>query len=151
QDFDYETPINELSGGQKTRLALGKLLLKKPQLLILDEPTNHLDIDTLAWLESDLNSYPGAVTIVSHDRYFLDKTVSIVYEVSRHQTKKYHGSYSKFLEQKALDYEQELKDFEKQQTEIKKMEDFVQRNIARASTTKRSQSRRKQLQKMEKI
>ena len=151
QDFDYETPINELSGGQKTRLALGKLLLKKPQLLILDEPTNHLDIDTLAWLESYLNSYPGAVTIVSHDRYFLDKTVSIVYEVSRHQTKKYHGSYSKFLEQKALDYEQELKEFEKQQTEIKKMEDFVQRNIARASTTKRAQSRRKQLQKMEKI
>lgn len=151
QDYDYETPINELSGGQKTRLALGKLLLKKPKLLILDEPTNHLDIDTLAWLENYLNSYPGAVTIVSHDRYFLDKTVSIVYEISRHQTKKYHGSYSRFLDQKALDYDQELKEFEKQQTEIKKMEDFVQRNIVRASTTKRAQSRRKQLEKLERI
>ncbi|MBP1971666.1 ATP-binding cassette subfamily F protein 3 [Virgibacillus natechei] len=151
QDYDYGTPINELSGGQKTRLALGKLLLKKPELLILDEPTNHLDIDTLGWLENYLISYPGAVIIVSHDRYFLDKTVSIVYEISRHITKKYHGSYSKFLEQKALDYEQELKDFEKQQTEMKKMEDFVQRNIARASTTKRAQSRRKQLEKMDKL
>ncbi len=150
-DFDYQTPINELSGGQKTRLALGKLLLKKPTLLILDEPTNHLDIETLAWLENYLVNYPGAVTIVSHDRYFLDKTVSIVYEVSRHKTKKYHGSYSKFLEQKALDFEQELKEFEKQQTEIKKTEEFIQKNIVRASTTKRAQSRRKQLEKMEKL
>lgn len=151
QDYDYGTMINELSGGQKTRLALGKLLLRKPQLLILDEPTNHLDIDTLAWLENYLISYPGAVVIVSHDRYFLDKTVSLVYEISRHKTKKYHGTYSKFLNQKALDYEQDLKEFEKQQTDIKNMEDFVQRNIVRASTTKRAQSRRKQLQKMERI
>ncbi|MBM7601565.1 ATP-binding cassette subfamily F protein 3 [Virgibacillus halotolerans] len=149
--FDYETPISDLSGGQKTRLALGKLLLTKPQLLLLDEPTNHLDIDTLSWLENYLNSYPGAVVIVSHDRYFLDKTVNLVYEISRHKTKKYHGSYSKFLDQKALDYEQDLKEFEKQQTEIKNMEDFVQRNIVRASTTKRAQSRRKQLQKMDKL
>lgn len=150
-NYDYETPISELSGGQKTRLALGKLLLTKPQLLILDEPTNHLDIDTLGWLENYLISYPGAVVIVSHDRYFLDKTVSIVYEISRHRTKKYHGSYSKFLDQKALDYAQDVKEFEKQQTEIKNMEDFVQRNIARASTTKRAQSRRKQLQKIDRI
>src|SRR5699024_5260629 len=149
--FDYDTHINTLSGGQKTRLALGKLLLKKPDLLILDEPTNHLDIDTLSWLEGYLASYPGAIVIVSHDRYFLDKTVSIVYEISRHKTKKYHGSYSKFLEQKALNYEQDVKEFEKQQTEIKEMEDFIQRNIARASTTKRAQSRRKQLEKMERI
>ncbi|RIU88350.1 ribosomal protection-like ABC-F family protein [Oceanobacillus picturae] len=151
QDYDYSTPITELSGGQKTRLALGKLLLTKPQLLILDEPTNHLDIDTLGWLENYLVSYPGAVVIVSHDRYFLDKTVSIVYEISRHRTKKYHGSYSKFLDQKALDYEKDLKEFEKQQSEIKKLEDFVQRNIVRASTTKRAQSRRKQLEKIERL
>lgn len=151
QEYDLETPINELSGGQKTRLALGKLLLKKPQLLILDEPTNHLDIDTLTWLENYLNSYPGAVAIVSHDRYFLDKTVSIVYEISRHHTKKYYGTYSKFLEKKAFDYEQQLKKFEKQQTEIKRMEDFVQKNIARASTSKRAQGKRKQLEKMEKV
>ncbi|MUK88527.1 ATP-binding cassette domain-containing protein [Ornithinibacillus sp. L9] len=151
QDYNDQTPINELSGGQKTRLALGKLLLTKPALLILDEPTNHLDIETLAWLENYLISYPGAVTIVSHDRYFLDKTVSMVYEISRHKTKKYHGTYSNYLQQKALNYEQDLKEFEKQQTEIKKMEDFIQRNIVRASTTKRAQSRRKQLEKMEKL
>lgn len=150
-DFDYDTPINTLSGGQKTRLALGKLLLMKPDLLILDEPTNHLDITTLNWLEGYLGSYPGAIAIVSHDRYFLDKTVSIVYEISHHHTKKYHGTYTDFLKQRALDYEKQLKEFEKQQTEINKMEEFIQRNLVRASTTKRAQSRRKQLEKMEKI
>ncbi|MDM8102029.1 ABC-F family ATP-binding cassette domain-containing protein [Oceanobacillus oncorhynchi] len=147
-DYDYDTLITDLSGGQKTRLALGKLLLQKPQLLILDEPTNHLDIDTLTWLEGYLVSYPGAIIIVSHDRYFLDKTVSIVYEISRHHSKKFHGTYSNYLAQKALDYEQEKKEFEKQQTEIKRMEDFIQRNLARASTTKRAQSRRKKLEKI---
>ncbi|MDY0395481.1 ABC-F family ATP-binding cassette domain-containing protein [Virgibacillus halophilus] len=150
-DYDEATVINELSGGQKTRLALGKLLLAKPDILILDEPTNHLDIETLTWLEGYLSSYPGAVVIVSHDRYFLDKTVSIIYDVSRHHIKKYHGTYSSYLEQRALQYEQELDEYEKQQTEIKKMEDFIQKNIVRASTTKRAQSRRKQLEKMERI
>lgn len=151
QDYDYDTKVNELSGGQKTRLALGKLLLKKPQLLLLDEPTNHLDIETLSWLETYLNSYPGAIVVVSHDRYFLDKTISIVYEISRTTSKKYHGTYSQFLEQKADDYEKALKEYEKQQTEIKRLEDFIQRNIARASTTKRARSRRKQLEKMERL
>ncbi|OEH53481.1 multidrug ABC transporter ATP-binding protein [Oceanobacillus sp. E9] len=150
-DYDYRAPINELSGGQKTRLALGKLLLQKPQLLILDEPTNHLDIDTLTWLEGYLVNYPGAIVIVSHDRYFLDRTVSIVYEISRHHSKKYHGTYSKYLEQKALNFEQEMKEYEKQQTDIKRMEEFIQKNIVRASTTKRAQSRRKQLEKMERM
>lgn len=150
-DYDYDTLITDLSGGQKTRLALGKLLLQKPQLLILDEPTNHLDIDTLTWLEGYLVNYPGAIVIVSHDRYFLDKTVSIVYEISRHHSKKFHGIYSNYLTQKALDYEQEKKEFEKQQTEIKRMEDFIQRNLARASTTKRAQSRRKKLEKIERL
>lgn len=151
QDYDDQTPINELSGGQKTRLALGKLLLKKPNLLILDEPTNHLDIDTLSWLEKYLTTYPGAVVIVSHDRYFLDKTVTMVYEISRHRTKRYHGTYSDFLRQKALNFEQEMKEFEKQQTEIKKLEEFIQKNIVRASTTKRAQSRRKQLERLERL
>ncbi len=145
----WDTSIATLSGGQKTRLALGKLLLTKPNVLILDEPTNHLDIQTLTWLESYLNSYQGAVVIVSHDRYFLDKTVQIVYEISRHESKKYHGNYSKYLKQKAANYERDRKLYEKQQTEIKRMEDFIQKNIVRASTTKRAQSRRKQLEKME--
>jgi ATP-binding cassette subfamily F protein 3 len=149
--FDYDTPISDLSGGQKTRLSLGKLLLSKPDLLLLDEPTNHLDMETLSWLENYLLGYPGSIVIISHDRYFLDKTVSVVYEISWHKTKKYHGSYSDFLRQKALDYEKEMKEFERQQTEIKRMEDFIQRNIARASTTKRAQSRRKQLNRMERL
>ncbi|MDV7766638.1 ABC-F family ATP-binding cassette domain-containing protein [Peribacillus sp. CSMR9] len=148
-DFDYSTPISTLSGGQKTRLALGKLLLRKPDILILDEPTNHLDIETLSWLEQYLQGYQGAVLIVSHDRYFLDKVVNQVYEISRNNMKKYYGNYSSYLEGKAEDYERDMKLFEKQQGEIEKLRDFVQRNITRASTTKRAQSRRKQLEKMD--
>ncbi|MEK4221798.1 ABC-F family ATP-binding cassette domain-containing protein [Bacillus sp. FSL W8-0102] len=149
QDYDYETKISSLSGGQKTRLALGKLLLSKPDLLILDEPTNHLDIETLTWLEQYLQNYPGAILIVSHDRYFLDKVVTQVYEISRHKARKYYGNYSDYLIQKAEQYEREMKQYEKQQEEIEKLQDFIQRNIARASTTKRAQSRRKRLEKME--
>lgn len=147
-DYPADTLVSTLSGGQKTRLALGKLLLTKPDLLILDEPTNHLDIDTLAWLEQYLQGYPGALLIVSHDRYFLDKVVSIVYEISRNHSSKFHGNYSDFLDQKAEQYERDLKLFEKQQGQIDQMKDFIQKNIARASTTKRAQSRRKQLEKM---
>lgn len=148
---DYDKRVNELSGGQKSRLALGKLLLQKPELLVLDEPTNHLDIETMSWLESYLQSYPGSIVIVSHDRYFLDKTVHTIYEISRHEAKKYVGSYSRYLTQRHQDYERELKAYEQQQAEIKKMEEFIERNIARASTTKRAQSRRKQLEKMERL
>ncbi|MBT2690931.1 ABC-F family ATP-binding cassette domain-containing protein [Bacillus sp. ISL-47] len=147
--FGYNTKISTLSGGQRTRLALGKLLLTKPDILILDEPTNHLDIETLSWLEQYLQSYDGAILIVSHDRYFLDKVVSQVYEISRHQIRKYPGNYSSYLDQKAENFEREMKQFEKQQEEISKLQDFIQRNLARASTTKRAQSRRKQLAKME--
>lgn len=148
-DYDYSTKISVLSGGQKTRLALGKLLLKKPDLLILDEPTNHLDMETLNWLEQYLQHYNGAVIIVSHDRYFLDRVVNTVYEISRTVCTKYVGNYSAYLKQKAEAYERELKQFEKQQEEIARMKDFIQRNLARASTTKRAQSRRKMLEKME--
>ncbi|MCR8924493.1 ABC-F family ATP-binding cassette domain-containing protein [Priestia megaterium] len=150
-NFDYSTPISSLSGGQKTRLALAKLLLTKPDLLILDEPTNHLDIETLAWLEQFLQGYEGAILIVSHDRYFLDKVVNQVYEVTKKTTVKYTGNYSKYLVQKAERYEKELRQYEKQQDEVAKLNDFIQRNIARASTTKRAQSRRKQLDRMELI
>ncbi|PGT80376.1 MULTISPECIES: ABC-F family ATP-binding cassette domain-containing protein [Bacillaceae] len=147
--FDPLTKISSLSGGQKTRLALGKLLLTKPDLLILDEPTNHLDIETLTWLEQYLQNYPGAILIVSHDRYFLDKIVTQVYEISRHTSTRYIGNYSRYLKQKADLYEKELKSFEKQQEEVAKLKDFIQRNLARASTTKLAQSRRKKLEKME--
>lgn len=146
---DYDKPIRLLSGGQKTRLALAKLLLMKPELLILDEPTNHLDIETLSWLEKYLQGYEGALLIVSHDRYFLDQVVNIVYEVSRHKVKRYKGNYSAYLDEKAATYERDLKLFEKQQSEKAKLEDFVQRNIARASTTKMAQSRRKVLERTE--
>ncbi len=147
--FDYSTKIDSLSGGQKTRLALAKLLLTKPDILILDEPTNHLDIDTLSWLEQYLTGYSGAILIVSHDRYFLDKVVNQVYEISRNQISKFSGNYSSYLEQKAENYERDLKQYEKQQDEIAKLQDFIQKNLARASTTKRAQSRRKTLERMQ--
>ncbi|OEH91726.1 ABC-F family ATP-binding cassette domain-containing protein [Bacillus solimangrovi] len=150
-DYDHRTQISTLSGGQKTRLGLAKLLLTKPELLILDEPTNHLDIETLSWLEQYLQSYPGALLIVSHDRYFLDRVVNQVYEISRMKSTKYHGNYSKYLEEKANRLEREWKQFEKQQEEIARTEEFIQKNIARASTTKRAQSRRKQLQRIERL
>lgn len=147
-DFDDDTPVANLSGGQKTRLALGRLLLTKPDLLILDEPTNHLDIDTLTWLENYLQHYNGAILIVSHDRYFLDKVVMKVYEISQTTALKYPGNYTRYLELKAEAYERDFKTYEKQQKEIHKLNEFVQKNIVRASTTKRAQSRRKQLEKM---
>ncbi|WP_215144609.1 ABC-F family ATP-binding cassette domain-containing protein [Exiguobacterium qingdaonense] len=148
---DFERRIDTLSGGQRTRLALAKMLLQSPDLLILDEPTNHLDIETLAWLEKYLNGYKGAVLIVSHDRYFLDRVVSVVYELSRHRSRRFVGNYTKYLEQKAALYEQEKKQFESQQEEIAKMQDFIQRNIARATTTKRAQSVRKRLEKVDRL
>lgn len=147
--YNDSARVQDLSGGQKTRLALGKMLLTRPDLLILDEPTNHLDIDTLTWLEQYLQNYSGAILIVSHDRYFLDKVVTQVYEISRSRSKKYSGNYSDYLKLKAEQLEKEMKLYEKQQDEIAKLQDFVDRNLARASTTKRAQSRRKQLERMD--
>src|SRR5690625_149449 len=147
----YDQKIHTLSGGQKTRLALGKLLLQSPDLLILDEPTNHLDIDTLAWLENYLQHYNGAIVLVSHDRYFLDRTADIIYEIENKRAKKYVGSYTKYIEQKEMDYEREVAAYEQQQAEIKQMETFIERNIARASTSSRARSRRRQLEKMERL
>lgn len=148
---DYDRKISSLSGGQKTRLALAKLLLEQRDLLILDEPTNHLDIDTLTWLEGYVQNYKGALLIVSHDRYFLDRIVNEVYEISHHHSSYYKGNYSAYIDQKAGRLRQDWKNYEKQQAEISKLEDFVNKNLVRASTTKRAQSRRKQLEKMERL
>lgn len=145
------TPVQSLSGGQKTRVALAKLLLEEPDLLILDEPTNYLDMDAMSWLEQMLANYPGALLLVSHDRYFLDRLVTIIYELEHHQITRYVGNYSSYVKQKEARWEQQQKLYEKQQAEIKRMEEFIERNIARASTTKRAQSRRKALEKMERI
>ena len=147
----YDQKINELSGGQRTRLALARMLLQHPDILILDEPTNHLDIETLSWLENYLQSYTGALLIVSHDRYFLDKVAREVYELSRKKMRHYKGNYSKYLDMKAEQLATQWKAYEKQQSEIHKLEDFVARNLVRASTTKRAQSRRKMLEKMERL
>jgi ATP-binding cassette, subfamily F, member 3 len=149
--FPPETIVSTLSGGQKTRLALARLLLSRPDLLMLDEPTNYLDIETLTWLESHLRGYPGAVLVVSHDRYFLDALVGTIYEIDRTSSKKYVGNYSAFVEQKAAEYERQIRLYEKQQEEIARIEDFIRRNIVRATTTKRAQSRRKMLERMERI
>ncbi|WP_210471681.1 ABC-F family ATP-binding cassette domain-containing protein [Sporosarcina sp. 6E9] len=144
---DYTKQVNLLSGGQKTRLALAKMLLSSPDLLILDEPTNHLDIETLSWLEKYLVNYEGALLIVSHDRYFLDEIVTIVYEVSRNKVAKYLGNYSAYLTEKAKNYERDVKMYEREVSERANLEDFIQRNIARASTSKMAQSRRKMLER----
>ncbi|HGL0146947.1 TPA: ABC-F family ATP-binding cassette domain-containing protein [Streptococcus pneumoniae] len=148
----WQMKIAELSGGQNTRLALAKMLLeKKPNLLVLDEPTNHLDIETISWLENYLVNYSGALIIVSHDRYFLDKVATITLDLTKHSLDRYVGNYSRFVELKEQKLATEAKNYEKQQKEIAALEDFVNRNLVRASTTKRAQSRRKQLEKMERL
>ncbi|VHB41481.1 ribosomal protection-like ABC-F family protein [Streptococcus pyogenes] len=147
----WQMTIAELSGGQNTRLALAKMLLEKPELLVLDEPTNHLDIETIAWLENYLANYQGALIIVSHDRYFLDKVATVTLDLTPHGLDRYVGNYSRFMTLKAEKLVAEEKQFDKQQKEIAKLEDFVQKNIVRTSTTKRAQARRKQLEKIERL
>ncbi|OYD06840.1 ABC-F family ATP-binding cassette domain-containing protein [Paludifilum halophilum] len=146
-----ETRVHTLSGGQKTRLALAKLLLEQPDLIILDEPTNYLDMEALSWLEHTLDTYPGSLLVVSHDRYFLDRIITVIYEADRTRVTRYPGNYSEYVRQREEMLARWEKTYDQQQAEIKRMEDFIQRNIVRASTTKRAQSRRKALERMEKI
>ncbi|MCH5348498.1 MAG: ATP-binding cassette domain-containing protein [Oscillospiraceae bacterium] len=145
----YDRVISTLSGGEKTRLALAKLLLENPKLLILDEPTNHLDFNTIMWLEEYLQDYKGALLIVSHDRYFLDKLTTSTCEIERGVLKRYKGNYSVFAEQKKADVARQLKEYEAQQEEIAKLQDFVDRNLVRASTSNMAKSRIKKLESME--
>ncbi|MFT8766137.1 MAG: ATP-binding cassette domain-containing protein [Lentilactobacillus hilgardii] len=147
----YDKPINELSGGQKTQLALAKLLLEKPELLILDEPTNHLDVETITWLESYIQNYSGSLLIISHDRYFLDRIVNEVYDLANGTLRHYAGNYTQYTQKKQQEISLRWKEYEKQQAEISKLQTFVDKNIVRASTTKQAQARRKQLERMNRI
>ncbi len=147
-DF-YDRVIDTMSGGEKTRLKLARLLLESPDLLVLDEPTNHLDVNTLYWLEDYLAAYKGAVFVVSHDRYFLDRVVGKTVEIENKRVNLYSGNYSKYKILKAEQYERALKEWEKQQEEIKKLQTYVDKNIVRATTAKSAQSRVKQLERME--
>lgn len=147
----YDLPVNSLSGGQKTKLAIAKILLQEPQLLILDEPTNHLDMNVLSWLEDYLRGYAGSVLVVSHDRYFLDRVVNQVYDLENRTLTHYTGNYSAFTKEKAARLKADLKHYDQQQKKIAKLEDFVNKNLVRASTTKRAQARRKQLEKIDRM
>lgn len=143
--------ISTLSGGEKTRLALAKLLLEEPNLLILDEPTNHLDFETLMWLEEYLKGYKGAIIIVSHDRYFLNKVCTRICEIEQGRLTSYRGDYSSYLVQKKMNSERQLKEYEAQQKEIAKLEDYVAKNLVRASTSKMAKSRQHMLDRIERI
>lgn len=150
-DFDLGRTCSGFSGGEKTRLCISRLLLEEPNLLILDEPTNHLDFKTIMWLEDYLRSYKGAVLIVSHDRYFLDRLCTSICEIERGILTRYKGNYTAFVRQRSENDARREKEYEMQQKQIAQLEDYVARNLVRASTTKMAQSRRKQLEKIERI
>ncbi|MDE6665150.1 MAG: ATP-binding cassette domain-containing protein [Ruminococcus sp.] len=148
---ELQRTVSGFSGGEKTRLCISKLLLEEPNLLILDEPTNHLDFKTIMWLEDYLRSYKGAVLIVSHDRYFLDRLCTSICEIERRTLTRYRGNYSAFVRQRDENDTRRAKEYEIQQKQIAKLEDYVAKNLVRASTTKMAQSKRKQLEKMERV
>jgi len=147
---DFEKLVEHLSGGEKSRLAYVKLLLKEPDLLLLDEPTNHLDIEATEWLENYLANYKGAMVLVSHDRYFLDKTVEKIWELEQGKLRHYQGNYTHYLEQKEKRTKEEEKRYKLQKREISRQEEFIRKNIA-GQKTKQAQSRRKMLQKMKRV
>ncbi|CAJ2235528.1 ABC-F family ATP-binding cassette domain-containing protein [Companilactobacillus paralimentarius] len=145
----WQAQISTLSGGERSRLAMAKMLLEHHDILLLDEPTNHLDINTVEWLEGYLKNYRGALVIVSHDQYFLDKVVTEIVEINHHSSTHYSGNYTFYLQEKKKNQEVAWKHYEEQQAEIKKTEEYIQKNIVRASTTKMAQSRRKKLEHMD--
>ena len=147
----YDQRISTMSGGEKTRLKLCRLLLEGPELLILDEPTNHLDMKTLFWLEDYLAAFKGAILTVSHDRYFLDRLVAQIYELEHKKLSVFKGNYTKYKQLKAEKVARLTKEYEKQREERAHMQEYVDKNLVRASTTKMAQSRRKALEKMELI
>ncbi|WP_042472502.1 ABC-F family ATP-binding cassette domain-containing protein [Bacillus ndiopicus] len=151
KEIPEEMLIENLSGGQKTRLALAKILLEEPDLLMLDEPTNHLDFTTLSWLENYLSSYSGAILVVSHDRYFLDSLITGIYEIERTVAQRYTGNYSKYVESKEKNRELHAKKYVMQQAQIAKMEDYIQRNITMATSSKSAKNKRKQLERIERL
>ena len=150
-DFDLNMPVDNLSGGEKTKLSMAKLLLENPGILLLDEPTNHLDFKTMQWLEGYLKSYKGCIITVSHDRYFLDSLVDSIYEIERNKCTKYTGNYTKYLDEKKHNYEIELKHYTAQQKEIKRLEEFVEKNGVRASGAKQAKSKQKMIDRMDVI
>lgn len=150
---DYNKVISSLSGGQKTRVALGKILLENPQLLLLDEPTNYLDVHAIEWLEDYLRGYKGTVVIISHDRYFLDQIVNRVFEIEDKKLYDYRGNYTTFIEKKRVIREQQLKDYTLQQREIGRQEEVIRRLLSFGSEkkVKRARSREKMLERLDRV
>ncbi|KYH29334.1 MULTISPECIES: ribosomal protection-like ABC-F family protein [Clostridium] len=150
---DYDKPISILSGGQKTRVALCKLLLSNPEILLLDEPTNHLDLEAIEWLEEYLKTYKGTIIIISHDRYFLDSIATKIFELSNGTIKSYNGNYTAFIELKKKEYEDQLKAYNIQQAEIKRQEEIIERyrSFNREKSIRAAESRQKALDKIERI